>query len=438
MATLPQITLDFNKKIKLSNDGGSLSSDTGGFLFREFDDQIGFSKTLMKYLHLNDNRQYHIHSNEQLLRQKMYQMIAGYAEDDAADHLTNDPVFTQVIETEALASQPSLSRLFQRFDNESLDQLNQANQELLDKIHQYRNAESIILDLDSTHADTYGDQEDTAFNAYYGTIGFHPLVCFDGMTGDFIKTQLRPGNVYTSNGVVDFIEPVIRHYNEKFPETIPFLRGDSGFAIPALYELCEKESVYYVIRLKSNANLQRLASELHPTTSQMDVTKTECYHEVTEYQAGSWSASRKVIIKSVRPAGELFFTHAFFVTNLSGTFSPKTIVQSYQKRGTMENYIKEAKNGFYLDRMSSHSFATNEVRMMLSLLAYNLTNWLRTLCFPNEQKNMQIQTIRTKVVKAASRLVKSGRSYYFKLSSSFVYQSFFWNVLQKIQTLKLE
>src|SRR5699024_6094686 len=116
----------------------------------------------------------------------------------------------------------------------------------------------------------------------------------------------------------------------------------------------------------------------------------------------------------------------------------KAIVQSYKKRGTMENYIKEEKNGFYLDRMSSHSFATNEVRMMLSLLAYNLTNWLRTLCFPNEQENMQIQTIRQKVVKEASRMDKSGRSYYFKLSSSFVYQSFFWNVLQKIQTLKLE
>lgn len=144
-----------------------------------------------------------------------------------------------------------------------------------------------------------------------------------------------------------------------------------------------------------------------------------------------------MIIQSVLPAGELFFTHSFFVTNLTDAFSPKDIVRSYQKRGTMENYIKEAKNGF-LDKMSSHSFQVNEVRMMLSLLAYNLTNWLRTLCFPEEQKTMQIQTIRTKLIKVASKLVKSGRSLYFKLSSSFVYQSLFWKVLQRIQTLKLE
>jgi hypothetical protein len=76
--------------------------------------------------------------------------------------------------------------------------------------------------------------------------------------------------------------------------------------------------------------------------------------------------------------------------------------------------------------------------MMLSLLAYNLTNWLRTLCFPEEQKNMQIETIRTRIIKVASKLVKSGRSLYFKLSSSFVYPEFFWKVLQRIQKLKLE
>ncbi|KIY23820.1 hypothetical protein UB32_00780 [Mesobacillus subterraneus] len=104
--------------------------------------------------------------------------------------------------------------------------------------------------------DTYGNQESVAYNSHYGTIGYHPLVAFDGVTGDFLKANLRPGNVYTSKGVVEFIQPLIEHSNEKFPETSLFVRGDSGFAVPALYDLCEKESVYYVIRLKSNATLQ--------------------------------------------------------------------------------------------------------------------------------------------------------------------------------------
>jgi len=70
------------------------------------------------------------------------------------------------------------------------------------------------------------------------------LVAFDGLTGDFLKAKLRTGNVYTSNAVVGFVKSLITHYNEKFPETTPFLRGDSGFAVPALYDLCEDESVF--------------------------------------------------------------------------------------------------------------------------------------------------------------------------------------------------
>lgn len=123
----------------------------------------------------------------------------------------------------------------------------------------------------------------------------------------------------------------------------------------------------------------------------------------------------------------------FFVTSLSESFSPQAIVHSYQQRGTMENFIKEGKNGFAFDQMKSNDFLTNQVRMMLSLLAYNLTNWLRTLCFPPSSQGFQIETIRTHLIKVASRLVKSGRSLYFKLSSSFVYTKFFRDVLARIQ-----
>lgn len=86
MTRLPQMTLHFNRKLKLSNDGGALSSDTGELIFREFDEKLGFSQTITEHLQLKDERTHCIHENEQLLRQKIYQLIAGYHEDDAADH----------------------------------------------------------------------------------------------------------------------------------------------------------------------------------------------------------------------------------------------------------------------------------------------------------------------------------------------------------------
>src|SRR5690606_41901820 len=75
--------------------------------------------------------------------------------------------------------------------------------------------------------------------------------------------------------VVEFIQPLIEHYNKIFPETNLFLRADSGFAVPALYELCEKESVFFIIRLKSNAQLQSLAKEYHPSTARSEEHTSE-------------------------------------------------------------------------------------------------------------------------------------------------------------------
>ncbi|WP_299095898.1 transposase, partial [uncultured Metabacillus sp.] len=67
-----------------------------------------------------------------------------------------------IIGTPALASQPSLSRFFKRFDQTSIQQLEQANQDLLDKVHKFRDSKALIFDLDSTHSDTYGHQESAA------------------------------------------------------------------------------------------------------------------------------------------------------------------------------------------------------------------------------------------------------------------------------------
>ena len=52
----------------------------------------------------------------------IYMIIAGYFEDDASDELTNDPVFKPVLNKDALASQPTVSRFFNRMDEDTLNQ----------------------------------------------------------------------------------------------------------------------------------------------------------------------------------------------------------------------------------------------------------------------------------------------------------------------------
>src|SRR5699024_1826778 len=182
----------------------------------------------------------------------------GYNTDSAANILQHDPVLQTLSTDEPLASQSSISRFYDRVVVETILTLQVLNQDLIDKARLVRNDTNMILDLDSTPSDTFGHQEQTAYNA---TNDYPLLVAFDGITGDFLKAKLRSGNQYTSKGVKEILKPLLEHYNQAIPTTDILVRGDSGFATPDVYDLCDLYENQYVIRLKANRNLYRLAEE---------------------------------------------------------------------------------------------------------------------------------------------------------------------------------
>lgn len=142
-----------------------------------------------------------------------------------------------------------------------MDQLQSLNQELIDKAPLIRNDTELIIDIDSTHSDTFGHQEQTYYNAHYQTYEYHPSVAFDGFTGDFLKAELRSGNQDTSKGIKAFINPLLYHYTQSLLNSNILVRGDSGFAIPEVYESCEANDSQYVIRLNNNWKLSQLAEK---------------------------------------------------------------------------------------------------------------------------------------------------------------------------------
>ena len=436
MVTLQENAVKFNSNLIVSHDGGRLSSDSGLILIDELMDAFQFTQLSEDIVTFNDSRKYWTHTNHKILKQIILQIIGGYNTDSAANILQHDPVLQTLLTDEPLASQSSISRLYDRVEGETIKTLQVFNQALIDKARLVRNDTNMIIDLDSTHSDTFGHQEQTAYNAHYRTNGYHPLVAFDGLTGDFLKAKLRSGNQYTSNGVKEFLEPLLAHYNQTIPTTDILVRGDSGFATPDVYDLCDLYENQYVIRLKANRNLYRLAEEFVFYDNHHPWDEKEVYYHSVSYQAASWTKSRRVCIRSTREVGELLFKHSFIVTNFSENISAKKVFETYNQRGTMENYIKEAKNSFFFDKTDSPRFIENEARMMISLLAYNLVNFLRTLCFEPKSKGLQVDTIRFRLFKVAGKLVSTARQMYLKLSSSHVYQREFYTVFRQIQRIR--
>jgi hypothetical protein len=439
MSSLMALRSESNSKIKINFDGGDLSSDAGLLLIKEFICKIGLDKLIEQHFQTND-KTIRVHKDSENLLQKMYQQLAGYFTDDDSDELTTDPIFTNLLDKDLLASQPTMSRFFNRMDDITLMQFDWILYLLRKRIYSIRKPEMVLLDIDSTLFDTFGSQEGEGFNHHYSNHGYHPLLCYDGLTGDLLKAMLRPGTVYTSTECCAFLKPLLMEYLEDYPDVSLYLRGDSGFACPDLFELLETNGTSYAIRLKVNDTLTKLAEslekELDEITADNKVDYAVVYGEF-RYAAASWGQTRRVIVKIEKPAGQLVYMHTFIVTNMD--LKPSEIIRFYCNRGKMENFIKESKSGFDMDTMSSHSMLINSNRMQISVLVYNIFNWFRRLVLPQSMRKFQIDTVRLKLLKIAAKMVYSARYITFKLCSSCPYKESFIETLNNIRLLpKLE
>lgn len=439
MSIVNTLAMKSNRQIKINFDGGDLSSDAGLLLIKEFVSKLGIDKLFNCEFKTNDPALFRYHTDKENLLQMIYMIIAGYFEDDASDELTNDPVFKAVLEKDALASQPTVSRFFNRMDEDTLNQFLSIGRILRKRIYSIQMPEAIILDLDSTLLDAYGRQEGKAFNFHYRSNGYHPLVCYDGITGDLIKIQLRDGTQYSCTGVIDFLQPILAEYLNNYPEITLLLRGDSGFATPALFQQCEENGTGYVIRLKENGILREKASylvdELDEITKANKVDYAVVYGEFM-YQAGSWPYERRVVCKVEKPENQMVYMYTFIVTNMDS--SPEYLIKFYCKRGIMENFIKESKSGFDFASVSSHTRIVNANRLQVHALAYNIFNWFRRLALSANMRKQRINTVRLKLLKIAAKVIHSARYITFKLCSSCPYKNEFYITFSNIRKLNVQ
>ena len=130
-------------------DGGDLSSDAGLLLIKEFAAKIGFIKLIKRKFKTNDTS-VRFHKDDENLMQMVYQIISAYFEDDCADELTLDPVFNAILEKNSLASQPTLSRFFNRMDEDTILQFDDIDKSCRDIIYSIKCPEHMLMDPDIT------------------------------------------------------------------------------------------------------------------------------------------------------------------------------------------------------------------------------------------------------------------------------------------------
>jgi hypothetical protein len=207
-------------------------------------------------------------------------------------------------------------------------------------------------------------------------------------------------------------------------------RADAAFAKPELYEALEARNVKYTIRLPGNDHLQRKIKELLTRPVGRPSYKRVVRFKSFLYQAASWQTARRVVAKVEFHIGELFPRVGFIVTNL--TAASRAVVRFYNKRGTAEQWIKEGKQAVAMTRLSCHRFRPNEVRLWLSVLAYNLGNLWRHLALPKAVGTWSLTSLQQRLVKTGGRLIKHARYYWLSLAESYLTRRLFADMLYKI------
>ena len=359
----------------------SVSSDTGILPIRQFDEQIGLTDRFITCLSDPREAAKVEHDLPQMVRQRIYGILAGYEDCNDHDTLRGDPVFKLVSgrapDEGDLASQPTLSRFENAVDIRSLERLHDFF--IDDYIASHDTPPlSITLDIDPFDDPCHGNQQLALFHGFYDQYQYLPLMITCAGTKQIVWPALRPGNMHAATGGDDDLEYVVRRLRAAWPDVRIHVRGDGGCGVPWMYHVCERLDLDYTFGLATNNVLKRASDEL----LQQAVQQFEPHGEAQRlfaafhYRAATWPVHRTVIVKAeCNSAGT---NRRFIVTNRPGaTLLPGACYDEYAARGESENRNKEIKCGVAADRLSCHRFVANYFRLMMHAAALNLLVRLR-------------------------------------------------------------
>ena len=376
-----QLTLDFlpNKSISVQPVQENISTDAGLLIFRQWDQEIRFTQGFAQQL--DDWRCDPDHSILEMVRSRVFGILAGYEDQNDHDALRSDAVFkllaNRLPDDDDLASQPTLSRFENAGSPRSLLRLEDW---FIDRfVNSFREPpREVTLDIDVFDDATHGQQQLTLFHGFYKQYQYLVRAITCAENDMVVLPALLYGTADPALGVGDDLKRIVQALREKFANILIRVRADSGYGKPWLYGICEQLGVEYSIGIGMNNVLKRNTEELLQKAVDQYEETSDAQRLFTgfDYQAGTWQQPRWVVVKC--EANDQGTNRRAVVTNRPGARTlPHGVYDEYSERGEGENRNKELKCELSADRLSDHRYMANCFRMFLHCLANNLLVSLR-------------------------------------------------------------
>ena len=414
-----------NGSVRVELSGHRTTSDSGALLLREALDSSGVIEALGDNL-VDARHPLRIrHSLTSQIRTLVLQRAMGWIDLSDTDMLRRDPLWQLACSdargvtplAQERPSQATLSRLLTCLGhNDNIDVVHEGLLRLvLWRLTSLKNGDrpkQLTLDIDGLPIEVHGHQGGSAFHGLYGARIYSPLVASLAETGDMVGGLLREGNAGPAENADTWIPHLVRRLNESTGAQVR-VRIDAGFTDNATLAALEERDIEYLGRLRSHTGLQKLAApHLKRPPGRPPEQPREWCHDL-EYQAGSWSAPRRVVLVVQERPDDLLL-HAFFLVTNLGKFDwpPEKVLALYRKRGSAEAHMGEVKSALDVHLSSTDRgastvqdvMARNEVSLLLSLYAYQVLHGLRCLLVRQTRQGWSLSRLREQVLKVAATL----------------------------------
>lgn len=381
--SIPLLSFDFlpSLPVEIEISSAPLTSDAGLLPIRQFDEQIRLTEQFAAALEDLRDPSLIRQSYLSMVRQRIYGILADCEDQNDHDTLRSDPAFKVIADRlpdgPDLASQPTLSR----FENDvSIADLWQLRDVFVDLFLQsfHTPPRHLTLDLDAFDDPAHGQQQLIMFHGYYQQYQYLPIAVTCAENDAVVLVGLRFGTCPAFLGADNDLRYLMGRLRAVWPDVHVHVRGDSGFGVPKMYDVCRELGLSYTFGIGMNPKLRELSDDLLAQTV-ADYERTgqpQRAFLLLDYRAQSWPVSQPVVIKVEAHAQGT--NRRAVVTNRPGcAVHPQAVYDEYAMRGESENRNKELKSELAADRLSDHRFMANFFRLYLHAAALNLLVRLR-------------------------------------------------------------
>jgi hypothetical protein len=294
--------------------------------------------------------------------------------------------------------------------------------------------------LDADAMEIIGDKAD-AFYTYKGNKGYMPMVGFIYELNLCIYDEFREGNTAPAFGQRGFY----RECKRRMPngKRIGYYRADSASYQAELINDLEEDRVKWAITADLDHAVKTLIATI-PDNKWKEPVKGCCYEiaEAVHSMEDTKSAFRLVIKRGLRRQDNLFEKGKYFHHAVATNWDEEEkdaveVLGWHNQRGQAENFNKELKNGFGMERMPCGQTEANAVFFRIGVIAYNLFIGFKRLSCPESWIKHTIATFRWKMVQVAGRIVRHSKSIILKLTVDIEKLELFKRIRERIMELSL-